>query len=57
MEKPLHPIQSGAFVNIIHFEDFNTIYVRVASYESLEMFSGFVKKMIKYFRNSMLNQN
>lgn len=53
MEKAHHPIKSGSFVNIVHFESFNTIYVRDASYEYLEMFSEFNKKMKKYYRHSM----
>lgn len=56
MEKAQHPIKNGTYVNILHFENFNTIYVRDASYEHIEKFSELNKKMKKYYRHSMSNQ-
>jgi len=50
-EKPSHPITSGSSVFITHFDDFNSIFIRDASYDFIEKFKSFNIKMIKYFRN------
>lgn len=57
MEKAHHPIKSGSFVNIVHFENFNAIYIRDASYEYLEMFYKFNLKLKQYYKQSMLLMN
>lgn len=51
VKKISHPIKSGSSVNILHFEDFNSIFVRVASYESFGKFDMLNKQMLKCYRN------
>jgi len=53
MEKPSHPINSGSSVFITNFEDFNSIFIRDASYEFIENFNAFNKQMLKYYRNGI----
>jgi len=50
LEKPSHPIKSGSSVLITHFENFNSIFIRDASYEFIENFNTFNKQMLKYYR-------
>ncbi|XP_029347622.1 uncharacterized protein LOC100166817 isoform X3 [Acyrthosiphon pisum] len=50
LEKPSHPIKSGSSVFITHFENFNSIFIRDASYEFIENFNTFNKQMLKYYR-------
>lgn len=57
VEKPSHPIRSGSLVNIIHFENFNSIFIRSASFDSVENFSTFCKQMLKFYRIGLLNHN
>lgn len=52
-----HPIKSGSYVYITHFENFNSIYIRKASYECVESFNAFNKQMLKFYRNGLLNHN
>ncbi|XP_026818102.1 uncharacterized protein LOC113557019 isoform X2 [Rhopalosiphum maidis] len=52
LEKPSHPIKSGSSVFITNFENFNSIFIRDASYEFIENFNAFNKKMLKYYRNA-----
>lgn len=56
LEKPSHPIKSGSSVFITNFENFNSIFIRDASYEFIENFNAFNKQMLKYFRNGTLNK-
>ncbi|XP_022168298.1 uncharacterized protein LOC111032328 isoform X2 [Myzus persicae] len=55
LEKPSHPIKSGSSVFITNFENFNSIFIRDASYEFIENFNAFNKQMLKYFRNANNN--
>lgn len=50
LEKPIHPIKSGSTVFITHFENFNSIFIRSASYEFIESFNKLNKQMIKYYK-------
>lgn len=54
-EKPSHPIKSGSSVFITNFENFNSIFIRDASYEFIENFNAFNKQMLKYYRNANNN--
>lgn len=51
VKKLSHPIKSGSSVNIVHFEDFNNIFVRVVSYESFGKYDMLSKQMLKCYRN------
>lgn len=51
LEKPVHPIKSGSKVFITHFENFNSIFIRDASYDFIESFNQLNKQMIKYYRH------
>ncbi|KAL4141977.1 hypothetical protein QTP88_004511 [Uroleucon formosanum] len=55
LDKPSHPIKSGSSVFITNFENFNSIFVRDASYEFIENFNTFNKQMLKYYRNANNN--
>lgn len=55
LEKPSHPIKSCSSVFITHFENFNSIFIRDASYEFIESFNAFNKQMLKYYRNGILS--
>lgn len=55
LEKPSHPIKSGSSVFITNFENFNSIFIRDASYEFIENFNAFNKTMLKYYRNGKNN--
>ncbi|KAE9524914.1 hypothetical protein AGLY_014964 [Aphis glycines] len=55
LEKPSHPIKSGSSVFITNFENFNSIFIRDASYEFIENFNAFNKTMLKYYRNANNN--
>lgn len=50
IEKPVHPIKSGSSVLVTHFENFNSIFIRDASYEFIESFNAFNKQIMKYYR-------
>uniref|UniRef100_A0A2H8TQY2 Tudor domain-containing protein 1 n=2 Tax=Melanaphis sacchari TaxID=742174 RepID=A0A2H8TQY2_9HEMI len=52
LEKPSHPIKSGSSVFITNFENFNSIFIRDASYEFIENFNTFNKDMLKYYRTA-----
>lgn len=52
-EKPSHPIKSGSSVFITNFENFDSIFIRDASYEFIENFNVFNKQMLKYYRNGI----
>jgi len=54
--KPSHPIKSGSFVFITNFENFDSIFIRDASYEFIENFNAFNKQMLKYYINGIFIQ-
>lgn len=54
LEKQSHPIKSGSLIYITHFENFNSIFIRDASYEFIENFNAFNKNMLKYYKNGKL---
>jgi len=55
LEKPRHPIKNGSYVFITHFESFNSIFVRDASYEFIENFNTLNKQLLMNYRNGWLN--
>lgn len=59
LEKPSHPIKSGSNVTITHFEDFESIFVRDASFEVIEKLNTLNKQLLKYYRKgiSIINYN
>lgn len=54
VEKPSHPIKSGSIVYITHFENFDSIYVRNASYDFIEEFNAFNKRMFKHLKSGII---
>lgn len=55
LDKSSHPIKSGSFVFITHFENFNSIFLRDASYEVIDNFNTLNKQILKYYRKGWSN--
>lgn len=54
LKKPSHPIKSGSTVAITHFENFNSIFIRDASYQFTEQFNDFNRQLLKYSRKGII---